>query len=96
MTDRRDGLSETLDEIAGRGKRDRTWEKEQRAAPDVCQVSYRGMPRRVKDKIKSIAKVEQVTADQVARRLLEYALEQYDAGTVTIETKPKIAKYEVV
>jgi hypothetical protein len=49
----------------------------------------------VRDRIKKIAQGHQVTSDQVARRLLEYGLEQYEAGAVTIETRAEAVKYVV-
>jgi len=100
VTDRQDpyerlGIGETMAVTSGRGKRDRSWEREQRQAPEVCQVSYRNIPRSVRDRIKKIAQGHQVTSDQVARRLLEYGLEQYEAGAVTIETRAEAVKYVV-
>lgn len=96
MTDngeKRDALGnigETLDTLRDaqrKKKRDRTWEREQRTDTELCQVAYRGIPRSVRDRIKGIAQTHQVTADKIARLLLEYALEQYSAGRVEINVK---------
>lgn len=84
------GLDDTLELLMSNGKkttRDRTWEHEQRTAPDVCQVSYRNIPRDLKNRIKAIASSHQVTTDQVARKFLEHALQEYEAGNLSIETK---------
>lgn len=98
------GLDETLGDLLGaqraavgkrKDKHDRSWEREQRAAAEVCQVSYRQMPRTVRDRIKAIAQVHKVTTDQVARRLLEYALERYDAGELQIEARAEVIRLEV-
>jgi hypothetical protein len=64
---------------ASRARRDRSWDRAQRADPDTCQISLRGVPRRVNRRMKEIAAAEGITVSQVAVQLLEFALAAYDA-----------------
>jgi hypothetical protein len=78
-----------------RGKRRRTWEREQRADPELTQVTYRGIPRELNAQLKALARAERVTVSEVARFFLEYALAQYHAGNLDIPTRPEAVRMTV-
>jgi hypothetical protein len=61
--------------------KDRTWEEKQRNRPAVTQVSYRGIPRKLNDKMKAIAKQHNLNVSQVAGAFLAYALAEHTKGT---------------
>ena len=63
--------------------RDRKWEAQQRDGGIV--VTYRGIPRGVKDAIKAIADDRGVRVGDVARALLEHGIADYEAGTLRLE-----------
>ena len=67
-----------------KAKRDRGWERRQRADPDVCQVSYRGIPRDLNGAMVEVAQRHGITVSEVARIFLEYAWEDYDHGLMEI------------
>lgn len=60
-------------------ERKREWEK---ANPSRC---YRGVPAEIREQIKEVAEELGVTADEVARALLEYGLLCIQRGTLVIE-----------
>lgn len=62
-----------------RAKRDRSWDRAQRADPDVCQIALRGVPRRLNRRMNEIATESGQTVSQVAVQLLEFALAAYEA-----------------
>jgi len=55
--------------------RDRGWEQRQRDDPDTMQVSYRGIPRALNERMKQLAEAHGLTVSEVARQLLELGLE---------------------
>lgn len=63
--------------------RDRGWEKEQRSG-GYCQVGYRHVPVEVRDRVKELAGSVYVSADEVGRLFLEYALAAYDRGEIVV------------
>jgi hypothetical protein len=67
-----------------KSKRDRSWEKRQRSG-EYCQASYRHVPREVRDRITEIAQELYVSADEVGRAFLEYALEAFEAGELVLD-----------
>jgi hypothetical protein len=73
--------------------RDRSWEREQRQAAGFVTVTYRRIPEELRAEIKEIASENLVTVDEIARFFLEYALESYKAGELTIQPKPAPGKY---
>ena len=60
--------------------RDRSWEERQRNAAETTQVSYRGIPRELNERIKTLAQENDLTVSQVARHLLEWGLEEMESG----------------
>ena len=88
-------LTGTAEQIAGLGlayrptshskaRRDRGWEQRQRADPELCQVSYRGIPRWLNGALNEVAQRHRITVSEVARIFLEYAWEDYDHGLLEI------------
>ena len=71
---------EALDILGARRNRD--WEAEQRKRGVVA--TYRGIPPELQDRIKAVASELGVNIGDVARRLLEYALDAYDAGDLEL------------
>ncbi len=67
-------------------KRDRSWERRQR------QVSYRGIPVELQERLKEIAQQHQVTVGDIARAFLEYGIDAYDAGNLALEARQVTAK----
>ena len=72
---------EALDILGARRNRD--WEAEQRKRGVVA--TYRGIPPELQDRIKAVASELGVNIGDVARRLLEYALDAYDAGDLELQ-----------
>lgn len=70
-------------------KRDRSWERAQRKAGLV--VTYRGIPPDVQEQVKKIADDLGVPVGEVVRRFLEFGLESYRAGTLSLQ--PVFAAY---
>jgi len=68
--------------------RNRNWEFKQRTDARYCTVTYRGIPRVLRDKIKEHARANQVSAEALARLLIEEGLRRYEAGHVEL---PRIA-----
>ena len=67
-------------------KRDRGWERRQR------QVSYRGIPVELQERLKEIAQQHRVTVGEIARAFLEYGIDAYDAGNLQLEPRPVTEK----
>lgn len=67
-------------------KRDRSWERRQRADAETTQVAYRGIPRDLNASMKEIAAAHGMNVSQVARLFLEYALDEYEAGALEIRS----------
>jgi len=63
-------------------RRDRGWEKEQRARGVV--VTYRGIPAELQARVKEIAKENGVPIGELARSFLEYALAAYESGDLEL------------
>jgi hypothetical protein len=72
-----------------KAKRDRSWEAEQRER--LGQVSYRGIPAELNDRISALAEQLDVIKGEVARALLEHGLAAYDRGELelAVEEKPE-------
>lgn len=66
------------------GRRDRTWEQEQRQAGHV--VTYRGIPAEVQERIRNMAAEIGVPVGEIARLALERLLAEYEQGQV----KPQV------
>ena len=67
-----------------RAKRNRQWDRAQRADGETCQVSYRGIPRGVNARLVEIAERSGTSTSQVARIMLERGLAAYDARDFAI------------
>ncbi|RPI64502.1 MAG: hypothetical protein EHM48_00695 [Planctomycetaceae bacterium] len=74
-----------------RAKRNRNWEASQRSG-DFVQVSYRHLPRDLRDAVTDIAQTRCVTSDEVARAFLEFALQAYQDGRLTLMPKLKTGR----
>lgn len=86
-----DQAPEALDTIGKRQpKRRRSWEAGQRAAGDV--VTYRGIPAELQARIKAIAGENGVTIGELARRFLEHALADFDAGELPLDAVDVLTK----
>lgn len=72
---------------AGKPQRDRTWERQKRR--QVGQVTYRGVPPETNERVKSAAGQLGVRVGEMARALLEYALDAWDRGEIDLETHPR-------
>ena len=71
-------------EAVSRAKRNRSWDRAQRANPETCQVCYRGIPRELSKRINFVADQLGVSVSEVARILLEQGLEGYESGEFEI------------
>ena len=79
-----DQAGEAVDVLSQRPtKRDRSWETGQRSRGVV--VTYRGIPRELQERIKAIASEQGIKIGELARRFLEYALDAYDAGDLSLD-----------
>jgi hypothetical protein len=65
-----------------RAKRDRSWERKQRRK--FGQVTYRGVPTEIRDRITEIAGGLHVTTGDVARCFLEFAISAHEAGELEL------------
>lgn len=63
--------------------RDRGWEKEKRS-DGFCQVGYRHVPVAVRDRIRAAAAGLYVSADEVGRLFLEFALDAFERGEIAV------------
>jgi hypothetical protein len=81
-------LGDVAEQVQGMGykpkpkgpKRDRGWEQRQRDDRETTQVSYRGIPRELSQRVKEVAEVADLTVSEVARWLLEWGLEELESG----------------
>jgi len=72
--------------------RSREWERAQRTG-EMVQVSYRRIPLELRDRITKIAMKELIVpTDEVARAFLEYALEAYENGQLSLDPKPAVGR----
>ena len=85
MMGRRNPLAETKPDALlyrpaknSKAKRNREWDRAQRADPETCQISLRGVPRSLNRRLNEIAQEKGVTVSHVAVQLLEWAFEAYD------------------
>lgn len=65
------------------GRRDRTWEQEQRQAGRV--VTYRGIPAELQECIRNMAAEIGVPVGEIARLALERLIDDYEHGRVKPE-----------
>jgi hypothetical protein len=70
--------------VAAPRKRNRQWEKEHQSN----KVVYRGVDPKLSLKVKSIAGDLCVPAGEVARAVIEYALQGYEQGNVDLHPRP--------
>ncbi len=70
--------------VAAPRKRNRQWEKEHQSN----KVVYRGVDPKLSLKVKSIAGDLCVPAGEVARAVIEYALQGYEQGDVDLHPRP--------
>jgi len=66
--------------------RSRDWEKSQRQDQGECVLTFRHIPRWIKDQIKEIANDKHVPQDEVARKLFEFALAEYAKGRLPLQS----------
>jgi len=66
--------------------RDRSWERQTRL--EGHQVSYRGIPPELNERIKRIAQNARVTTGEMAGFLLEHAVRECRAGHLVLEQTP--------
>jgi len=76
---------------APKAKRDRTWEREQRL--EKGQVTYRGIPKALNERIREIAEEKGVTVGEVARAFLEHSLSDYENGVLELRPALKSQKF---
>lgn len=69
------------------GKRDRDWERRQRAKGKVTQVSYREISRDLNEQMKEVGAAHGLTVSEVAAAFLAYAMDAYEAGDLVLEGK---------
>jgi hypothetical protein len=74
-----------------KSQRNREWERAQRSG-DLVQVSYRRIPKELRNKVTQIAVRLIVPTDEVARALLEYAVEAYEDGHLRLDAKPAVGR----
>jgi len=65
-------------------KRKRAWEERQRQDPKTTQVTFRGIPRDLRDQLNTVASELGITVSELARFFLEYGLASYVSGTVRV------------
>ncbi len=80
---------EVLARRPSRARRDRSWEAQQRR--DGIVVTYRGVPPDVQRQLRRIADELGVPVGEVARRFLEFGIEAYRDGTLSLQ--PVFAAY---
>ncbi len=73
-------------------KRDRSWEKEHRAAG---VVTYRGIPVELNQRVKEIAEELGVPVGEVARALLEYGVQAFEEGRLDLTPQPAKARFSL-
>ena len=70
--------------VAAPRKRNRTWEKQHQAQ----KVVYRGVDPKLAVEVKAIAQKLRVPEGEVARALIEYALQAYAEGDLDLDPRP--------
>jgi len=71
--------------------RSRQWEQAQRTG-DLCSLTFRGIPRTLRKDLNAIAKSLGAGQSDLAKVLLEYAIEAYRSGTLRIGAAPLVTK----
>jgi hypothetical protein len=69
-------------------QRNRDWEKRERKAGRIV-TSFRNIPAELRDTVKQISIEHGVRMGEVGRLFLEYALEAYEQGELTLDPKLK-------
>ncbi len=69
-------------------KRNREWEARQQASGHGV-IAFRNVPAELRDDIKAIAQAQGVRVGEVARLFLEYGLDAYAAGRISLNPKLK-------
>ena len=80
-----EAIPEVLQHRPSTAKRNRSWEKKQRARKNV--VTYRGVPRHLQDEIRTIADKHRVPIGEVARAFLEFALHAYQKEKLELQAE---------
>jgi len=71
-----------------KAERNRDWEAAQRQLEGKVMVAYRRIPKRIRETIKATAGQYHVSADDIARLVLEYGVAALEHGE--IEIKPRL------
>ncbi|MEM7032016.1 MAG: hypothetical protein AAF629_20855 [Chloroflexota bacterium] len=72
-------------------QRDRSWEKKQRESTGV--VTYRGIPKSLNEKIKTVASELGVPIGDVVRAFLENGLADYKSGDMDLDPELVTGRY---
>jgi hypothetical protein len=66
-----------------KAKRDRSWEADQRSAPDLCQINFRYIPVEIRERINELSAEFKISRrDEVARLWLQLAYDMDKAGEI--------------
>ena len=84
---------EVLARRPSRAKRNREWERQVREKQGV--VTYRGIPPRLNESLKEIARDLGVPVGEVARAFLEYGLEACRKGDLVLKPEAVADKYSL-
>lgn len=82
---------EVLAKRPNKPKRDRNWEKSQRETTGV--VTYRGIPKSLNDKVKTVAAELGVPIGDVVRAFLESGLNDYKSGEINLDPELVTGRY---
>jgi hypothetical protein len=78
---------DVLQRRPSKAKRDRSWETEQREK--LGQVSYRGIPAELNERVRALAKELDVITGEVARALMAHGLAAYEKGELELAAEEK-------
>ena len=82
---------EVLTKRPNKPQRDRSWEKQQRESTGV--VTYRGVPKTLNEKIKTVAAELGVPIGDVVRAFLENGLADYKSGDMNLDPELVTGRY---
>jgi hypothetical protein len=82
---------EVLARRPSKGSRNRSWEKEQRQQVGV--VTYRGIPKPLNERIKTVASELGVPIGDVVRAFLERSLNDYKDGKLNLDPELVTGRY---
>ena len=70
-----------------KAERNRDWETRQRKIEGKVTITYRRIPEGIRTTIREVAQTHHVSADDIARLVLEYGVAALERGEIEIEPR---------